>query len=197
MDVDDVPIGNVNINHIMDTCRYKVEFEDGTIEFLPANILAENILSQVDEDGHKQLLFEEIIDHRSNSDTFKCEDGHVTNPINCYKYKKRTTKGCDLFVQWKGDHSSWVALKDMKHRFLVQVARYGIKHGIDKEPAFHWWVPHVTRKAKQIISKLKRKYLQRTHKYGIRIPKTVEEAYAIDHENNNAYWTEAICEEME
>ena len=85
----------------------------------------------------------------------------------------------------------------MKHGFPVQVVRYAIKHGIDKEPVFNWWVPYVTRKAKQIISKLKSKYWQRTHKYGIRIPKTVEEAYAIDRENNNAYLTEAIREEME
>ena len=60
VDIDYVPIGKANANPIMDTCRYGVEFEDGTIEILPANILAENILSQVDEDGNKQLLFEEI-----------------------------------------------------------------------------------------------------------------------------------------
>ena len=36
-----------------------------------------------------------------------------------------------------------------------------------------------------------------THKYGIRMPKTIEEAYTIDRENNNAHWTEAIREEME
>ena len=77
------------------------------------------------------------------------------------------------------------------------MARYAIKHGIDREPAFHWWVPYVTRRTKQIISKLKSKYWQRTHKYGIRIPKTVQKAYTIDRENNNAYWTEAIREEME
>ena len=85
----------------------------------------------------------------------------------------------------------------MKHGFPVQVARYAIKHGIDKEPAFQWWVPYVTRKAKQIISKLKSNYWQRMHKYGIRIPKIVEETYAIDRENNNTYWAEAIHEEME
>ena len=137
VDVDDVPIGKANVNPIMDTRRYKVEYEDGTKEILPANILAENILSQVDEDGHKQLLFEEIIDHRSNSDAIKCEDGHVTNPINGYKHKKRTTKGWDLCVQWKGGNTSWVAFKDMKHGFPIQVARYAIKHGIDKELTFH------------------------------------------------------------
>ena len=84
----------------------------------------------------------------------------------------------------------------MENGFPVQVAHYAIKHAIDKEPAFHWWVPYVVRKTKQIISKLKSKYWQRTHKYGIKIPKTADEAYAIDRENNNTYWTQAIQEEM-
>ena len=164
------------------------------MEIIPANVLAENILSQVDEDGHKQLLFEEIIDHRCNNDTIEKSNSKVTNPINGATYNMRTTKGWDLCVQWKGGHTSWVALKDMKNGFPVQVARYAIKHSIDKEPAFHWWVPYVVRKTKQIISKLKSKYWQRTHKYGIKIPKTADEAYAIDRENNNTYWTQAIQE---
>ena len=46
------------------------------------------------------------------------------------------------------------------------------------------------------MSKVKSKYWERTHKYGIRIPKTVQEAYAIDTENGDSYWTDAIREEM-
>ena len=47
-----------------------------------------------------------------------------------------------------------------------------------------------------IISKVKSKYWSRTHKYGIRIPKSVKEARAIDRENGNTLWWDAICEEM-
>ena len=36
----------------------------------------------------------------------------------------------------------------------------------------------------------------RSHKYGIKIPKTVGEAYAIDAENGNDFWRKAIEEEM-
>ena len=53
VDIDDVPIGKANVNPILDTRKYEVEFEDGTIEILSANVLAENILSQVDEEGHR------------------------------------------------------------------------------------------------------------------------------------------------
>ena len=94
--------------------------------------MAENILSQIDEDSHKQLLFEKIIDHRCGNDAIKKNKGKVTNPINGITYNNRTTKGWDLCVQWEGGHTSWVALKDMTHGFPVQVACYAINHGIDR-----------------------------------------------------------------
>ena len=43
---------------------------------------------------------------------------------------------------------------------------------------------------------MKTKYWQRTHKFGIRIPKSVKEALAIDKENGNTLWWDAICKEM-
>ena len=46
------------------------------------------------------------------------------------------------------------------------------------------------------MKKIKSKYWQRSHKYGIRIPKSVEEAYDIDRENGNSLWAVAIQKEM-
>ena len=46
------------------------------------------------------------------------------------------------------------------------------------------------------MSKIKSKYWQKTHKYGIRIPKSVDEAYEIDHQEKSSLWTSAINEEM-
>ena len=52
------------------------------------------------------------------------------------------------------------------------------------------------KKKKRIVSKVKSKYWTRTHKYGIRVPRTVEEAIRIDKENGNNLWWDAICTEM-
>ena len=46
------------------------------------------------------------------------------------------------------------------------------------------------------MSKVNSKYWERTQKYGIRIPKIVQDAYAIDAENGDSYWADAIREEM-
>ena len=43
---------------------------------------------------------------------------------------------------------------------------------------------------------LKSKYWQRTHKYGIRIPKSLKKAYDFDEENVDKLWTYGIKKEM-
>ena len=52
------------------------------------------------------------------------------------------------------------------------------------------------KKALTILSKVKTKYWERTHKYGIRIPKSVKEALLIDKENGDTQWMDATRKEM-
>jgi len=42
----------------------------------------------------------------------------------------------------------------------------------------------------------KSKYWQKTHKYGVRVPKNVREAREIDDKNGNTLWQDAISMEM-
>ena len=44
---------------------------------------------------------------------------------------------------------------------------------------------------------MKSKYWFRMHKYGIKIPESVNKAYKTDTENINIYWRDAINQEME
>ena len=46
-------------NPILDTSEYVVEMEDGTEENFLASQIAENLYSQVDEEGNQFLLIEE------------------------------------------------------------------------------------------------------------------------------------------
>jgi hypothetical protein len=71
--------------------------------------------------------------------------------------------------------------------------------GIDHEPAFNWWVPHVLKKRGRIISavaKCSACYLKRTHKFGIEIPRTIKEALELDCQNGNTFWADATAKEM-
>ena len=55
----------MNNNPLLDTRAYEVWFADDTTEVLTANTISENLLAQIDEEGHRQIILDEIIDHRS------------------------------------------------------------------------------------------------------------------------------------
>jgi hypothetical protein len=38
--------------------------------------------------------------------------------------------------------------------------------------------------------------LKRTHKFGIELPKTIKEAFALDKKNGNTFWADAIAKEV-
>ena len=102
-----------------------------------------------------------------------------------------------MLVQWKDGSITWVSLKDMKESYPVQVAKYCVHSRISADPAFAWWVPYVLKKCNRIISKVKSKYWIRTHKFGIWVPKSVQEAKRIDKQNGDMLCWESICKEME
>ena len=194
-DKDGLPIGTANDNPILDTRVYEVEFPDGYKTSLAANAIAENLFAQVDSEGNRQVLFDEIISYRTNGKEIKQQDAYVVTSQGT-KRRRESTIGWELLVQWKDSSTTWIALKDLKESYPVQVAEYAVEARISEEPAFAWWVPYTLRKRNRIIAKLKSKYWVRTHKFGIKIPKTVAEARAFDLENGNTLWWDAICKEM-
>ena len=64
----------------------------------------------------------------------------------------------------------------MKESHPVEVAEYERARGIDKEPAFEWWLPHTLEKRQVILAALKKRIRKTTQKYGIEIPTNVEHA---------------------
>ena len=70
---------------------------------------------------------------------------------------------------------------------------------IADQPAFTWWVPHILKKRERIIAMTKQCndcYLNRTHKFGIAIPKTFQKAYVLDREDGNTLWADTIAKEL-
>ena len=84
----------------------------------------------------------------------------------------------------------------MKENYPVELAEYVTARNIASEPAFCWWVPYTLRKRDIIISAVKARVKKATHKYGIRVPNTIEEAIAIDEQNGNTLWQDSIAKEM-
>ena len=195
VDNEGKPLGIPSNNPLTDSRKYDVEFLDGRIQTMSANVIAENLLAQVDDDGHRHLLLDEILDHRTTAEAIPKSKGTYTSQSG-FERKKLTTRGWEICVQWKDASTDWIKLKDLKDAYPVPLADYAVANDIQSEPAFAWWVPHTLKKRTAIISKVKSKYWARTHKYGIRVPKSVKEAQAIDRANGNTLWQDAINLEM-
>ena len=191
--LDGKPIGHAHANPLFDTREYKIEFTDGTHERYQANVIAENMYAQVDSEGNQYLLLQEITDHRSDNSAIPISEGTVRSANGSQKPKKMT-RGWFLLVQWRDGSISWERLADLKASNPVEVAEYAVVNRLVEEPAFKWWVPHVIRRRNRIISKVKSRYWKMTHKFGIRLPKTVEEALEIDRLTNTDFWKRAIKE---
>ena len=158
---------NPNLNSIV----YECEFNDGTIREYAANLIAENMLTQVDEDGFSITLMEGIIDHRKNHDTaVSREDAYVVTQRG-QKRPRKTTAGWEFLIKWKDGSEQWTPLKILKDSHPVEVAEYSKARGISNEPAFSWWVPYTLRKRDFILSAVKSRVRRTTHKYGIEIPR--------------------------
>jgi len=188
-------MGGSNANPILGTSIYEVGFDDGSTEAYSANIIAEHIYSQVDGEGYTQYMLNEIVDHKKDNTAVTKEDGTITTKAG-RKLPKRTTKGWQFLCQWNDGTTSWHPLKDVKESHLLQVAQYAINNGLAEEPAFTWWPPHTMKKRDRIIKATKKQYFRIHQKYGIEIPKTAQEAQALDTKTGTTFWMDAIRKEM-
>ncbi|KAI2494242.1 Reverse transcriptase (RNA-dependent DNA polymerase) [Fragilaria crotonensis] len=194
-DADGNPIGKRHSNPILDTREYEVEFADGSTDIFAANIIAENLYAQVDDEGKSYSILSEIVDHKRDGSAVSRDDAFETTRTGTLR-RRRTTKGWKLLVSWKDGSTSWVPLKDIKESNPVEVAEYAVANKILEEPAFAWWARHTLKKRERIIRKVKSRYWDRTHKYGILLPRSVEEALRIDRETNTTFWQNAMEKEM-
>jgi hypothetical protein len=112
---------------------------------------------------------------------------------------KCSTISWQVCCQWKDGSTSCENLADLKESHPLETSEYAVTQGIDHEPAFNWWAPHVLKKRDWIISlvcKRTTRYLKRTHKFGIEVPKTVKEALDLDRKNGNTLWADAIAKHV-
>ena len=62
---------------MLDSRMHKVEYYDGSKKDLSANMIAENIFANVDEEFHRHLLLDSIIYVRKSSSTVGKEDAFI------------------------------------------------------------------------------------------------------------------------
>ena len=90
--LDGKTIGRYHENPIMNSLIYDVEFPDGQIKEYAANVISENILSQVDSEGFSTDHFESIVDYRVNDFAVPKSEGFILSR-NGQRKQRKTTKG--------------------------------------------------------------------------------------------------------
>ena len=154
MDKNNLSIGKPNSNPTLDSRKYEVEYLDGTLEVLSANIIAENLTSQVDNEGHRNCMLDETVEHRNDNNVISTTDSVYTDQNNITR-QQYNTKGWQICVQLKDGSSNLVEMKDIKDSYPVELVGYAIAANIDHLPAFSWWAPYTLKKRSRILSKLK------------------------------------------
>ena len=119
------PNGRMHTNPLFDTHEYEIKFTDGSHEKHMANIIAENIFAQVDDEGHQSQIIDEIMYHHKDHSVVPISDGVIQN-VNGTTKPKKTTRGWELLVQFNNGSMDRVKLKDLKAPNPIELAEYTV-----------------------------------------------------------------------
>jgi len=114
-------IGKPHKNPLLDTREYDVELTDGTYQRYQANVIAENIFAQVDDDGRETLVLEEICGHRTDGNAIPLSRGTTLNKSGEPR-KKITTAGWHIKVRWTDGSTDELPLSVVKESNPIEVS---------------------------------------------------------------------------
>ena len=87
-------------------------------------------------------------------------------------------------------------MKDLKYSYTVTLSSYAVANNFQNDPDLSWWLPFILNKRLSVIEKINSKYWQRTQKYGIRVPNSIQESKEIVETNGNTLWVDQIRREI-
>jgi hypothetical protein len=94
--LDGVARGKASANPILDTRTYNVEFPDGRSEEYTANVIAENMYAQCDEEGNQFLMLQDIVGHKTDGHAVERADMYIK--VGSNRQIRKTTKDWHLCV---------------------------------------------------------------------------------------------------
>jgi hypothetical protein len=116
---------------------------------------------------NQYVLLDCFVDFDKSSTSISLADQNIV--VKGRPSKHHNTYGWKICCLWKDGSMTWESLKDLQESHPLEMAEYAIMQGIALKPAFNWWVPHVLRLRKCIISLVKKQkmsYLKKNMKFG-------------------------------
>ena len=160
-----------------ETGKVLVEYAHGLEEWVMPNLVQEALLSQGD-DGEQLWTFSKVLNH-------KTENGRIF-----------------LEVLWDNGDTSWEPMSHLRKDDPITIAHYARDNGLQNERGWKWSKRIVVREKKflrmlKIMQGQKQGKRQKKFKFGIEIPRSIREAYALDKRNGNTKWADAIRKEID
>ena len=168
-----------------------VEFPDGAVKPYSENIIAGNILNQVNADGYHHQIIDSILEHSKDKRVVEKKDKWIVSKLG-NRSRWKSNVGWKFQVKWKDVPINWIFLKDLKESIQIQISSYVTACGIQDEPSFAWWVPFTLCNRDRVIAPVNSRVRKFFHKYGIGIPTSIDDVIRIDRENNNTFWQYAL-----
>ncbi len=140
-----------------------------------------------DDGDSEDLSIEEL------EEAFKtAEDNVDPGPVHRFNaIQNHRKKGNEIsyLVEWADDTQSWIPQRILREDDPVTLVKYIEEHNLQDEPGFRW--------AKKTFHWVRRTTVGSTAaRYGITVPRSARQALALDKQNNDHLWQEAMDKEI-
>ena len=86
-------MGVRNNNPLLDSREYEVKCPDGATDTFTANLIAKNMMSQVDAEGYSYSIIYEIVDHRSYGNALSKDNAYISTKTRKPKLRQKLEVG--------------------------------------------------------------------------------------------------------
>jgi hypothetical protein len=170
------------VQRVNDT-DFRVSFDNGSQKVYHYETLVAKLNKQ-DEDDSERWSFNNILKHRTGT-TRNNRAGKI-----------------DLLIEWEGGFPpTWEPMEVIKKDDPITLARYAQEKHLLHQPKWRWANTILNPKKRDPLTQarqllLKRKKTKPKYQFGIRVPRSLAEAYKLDEINGNHKWRDAIKTEV-
>ena len=107
--------GEYSYEFIMNLIVCEVDFPDKQVRDYSVNILAHNMITQVDHKGYSTTLMNSIVDYKKYDVLAISNADKYVITWRGRRQLRKSTVGWKLLVQCKDGSETWIPLKDMKN----------------------------------------------------------------------------------
>jgi hypothetical protein len=176
-------------NHDKIKMLLKLGGEDDALEEVIAYGELSDLIERQDQaeldDPDREWIFKEILEHEG---PLKPSDLRYNGSSH------------NLFVRWEDNAKTWQPLHLMIKGDPITCAKYAKDHGLLDTPGWKGLKRYAKseKKLKRLLKQAQMDSMRNApiYKFGIQVPRSKAEAYALDKKNGNTYWADAMQTEI-